>query len=247
MKVDLNCDLGEGVGDDEAMLGIATSASVACGFHAGDQDIMLKTAQLAKQHGVRIGAHPSYHDRDNFGRRPIPGLSASQIEAMVAYQIGALMAVAAVAGHKVTHVKAHGALSNVGCADDVTARAIAAAIRAVDRDLCFVVLPNSALVRAGEAAGLRLIYEIYADRAYEDDAQLVPRRKPGAVLHDMNQIAQRVIRMVQDQAVTSVSGKTIRIPVDTVCIHGDTPGAVDIARAVRRSLAAHDIHIAPFA
>lgn len=247
MKVDLNCDLGEGIGDDDAMLGIVSSASVACGFHAGDQDIMLRTARLAKQRGVRIGAHPSYHDRENFGRIAIKNLSASQIEVLVAYQIGALIAVAALAGYKVTHVKAHGALSNVGCADDMTARAIATAIKAVDRELYFVVLPNSALMRAGEAVGLKLASEVYADRAYEDDAQLVSRSKPGAVLHDANEIAQRVVRMVRDQAVTSVSGKIIKMPVDTVCIHGDTTGAVEIARRVRGALEGQNIKIAPFA
>ncbi len=247
MKVDLNCDLGEGVGDDEAMLGIVSSASVACGFHAGDQDIMLRTTRMAKQRGVRIGAHPSYRDRENFGRTAIKGLSASQIEALVAYQIGALAAVAALAGLKVTHVKAHGALSNVGCADDMTARAIAAAIRVVDRDLYFVVLPNSALVRAGEAAGLKVANEVFADRAYEDDAQLVSRSKSGAVLHDADEIAQRVVKMVQDQALISVSGKVIRMPVDTVCIHGDTPGAVEIARKVRTALERANIQIKPFA
>ena len=247
MKVDLNCDLGEGIGDDEAMLGIVTSASVACGFHAGDQDIMLKTARLAKQRGVRIGAHPSYHDRENFGRTAIKGLTASQIESLVAYQIGALMGVAALAGHKVTHVKAHGALSNIGCADGATARAIAAAIKVVDQSLYFVVLPNSELMHAGEAAGLKLANEVFADRAYEDDAQLVSRSKPGAVLHDADEIARRVVRMVQDQAVISISGKVIKMPVDTVCIHGDTPGAVEIARKVRSALEAQNIHIAPFA
>lgn len=247
MKVDLNCDLGEGIGDDEALLGIVSSVSIACGFHAGDQDIMLRMAQLAKQNGVRIGAHPSYRDRDNFGRTEIKGLAASQIEALVAYQIGALMAVAALADYKVTHVKAHGALSNVGCADDMTARAIATAIKAVDRGLYFVVLPNSALMRAGEVAGLKLANEVFADRAYEDDAQLVSRNKPGAVLHDAEEIAQRVVRMVQDQAVTSVSGKIIKTPIDTVCIHGDTPGAVAIARKVRGALERSNIQIAPFA
>lgn len=247
MKVDLNCDLGEGIGDDGAMLGIVSSASVACGFHAGDQDTMLKTTGLAKQRDVRIGAHPSYDDRENFGRTPVKGLTSSQIESLVAYQIGALMGVAALAGHRVTHVKAHGALSNVGCVDEMTARAIASAIKAVDRNLCFVVLPNSALVRAGDAAGLKLIHEVFADRAYEDDAQLVARSKPGAVLHDAEEIARRVVRMAQDRAVTSVSGKIIKMPVDTVCIHGDSPDAVGIARKVRRALEDNKIQIVPFA
>lgn len=251
MPIDLNCDLGEGygawpMGNDEAMLGIATSVNVACGFHAGDSDIMLKTARLAKLEGVSIGAHPGFRDLHGFGRRPVPGITASEIETLVAYQIGALQAVAALAGHEVTHVKAHGALSNVGCVDDMTARAIASAIKAVDPKLMFVVLPNSALVRAGEAAGLKLIYEVFADRTYEDDAQLTPRSKPGSVLHDANQIAARVVRMVQERAVVSTSGKTIKVNVDTVCIHGDTPGAVSIAAKVKQALNNEGIEIAPF-
>ena len=252
MNIDLNCDLGESfgpwqMGNDAAMIELATSVNVACGFHAGDSDIMLRTAQLAKTQGTSIGAHPGFRDLHGFGRRPVPGITASEIETLVAYQIGALQAVAALAGHKVTHVKAHGALSNVGCVDDMTARAIAAAIKAVDPRLYFVVLPNTALVRAGEAAGLNLIYEVFADRAYEDDAQLVSRSKPGAVLHDKDEIARRVVQMVREQAVTSVHGKTIKVKVDTVCIHGDTPGAVEIGRAVRRALEQDGVAIVPFA
>lgn len=251
MNVDLNCDLGEGfgtwqMGNDAAMIDLATSVNVACGFHAGDSDIMLKTAKLAKERGTSIGAHPGFRDLHGFGRRPVAGLTSSEIETLVAYQIGALQAVAAIAGHKVTHVKAHGALSNVGCVDDMTAGAIAAAIKAVDPHLYFVVLPNTALVRAGEAAGLNLIYEVFADRAYEDDAQLVSRSKPGAVLHDAGQIAQRVVTMVREQTVTSVTGKAIKMKVDTVCIHGDTPGAVEIGRAIRRALEDARIAVAPF-
>lgn len=251
MTIDLNSDLGEGfgawdMGNDDEMLGLASSVNVACGFHAGDSDIMLKTAKLAKERGVSIGAHPGYRDLHGFGRRPVPGLKSSEIETMVAYQIGALQAVAALAGHKVTHVKAHGALSNVACADDMTARAIAAAIKAVDPNLYFVVLPNTALVRAGEAAGLKLIYEVFADRAYEDDAQLVARSKPGSVLHDADQVAQRVVRMVQDNAITAASGKIIPVKIDTVCIHGDTPGAVEIAHKVRTELENSGITVTPF-
>ncbi len=252
MTVDLNCDLGEGfgpweMGNDAAMIDLATSVNVACGFHAGDSDIMLKTAKLAKERGVSIGAHPGYRDLHGFGRRPVPGLSSSEIETLVAYQIGALQAVAAMAGHKVTHVKAHGALSNVACEDEMTARAIASAIRAVDRNLIFVVLANSLLMKAGEGAGLRLAHEVFADRAYEDDYALVSRRKPGAVLHDANMIAERVVRMVQDRAIVAASGKVLPAQVDTVCIHGDTPGAVDIARKIRAALDANGIAVAPFA
>ncbi len=251
ITVDLNSDLGESLGawpmgDDEAMLELATSVNVACGFHAGDPDIMRKTVALAKARGVSIGAHPGYRDLHGFGRRAVPGLTSAEIENLVAYQIGALQAVAALAGHRVTHVKAHGALSNVGSVDDMTARAIAAAIKAVDPGLSFVVLPNTALARAGEASGLRLVSEVFADRAYDDDAALVSRSKPGAVLHDADVIAERVVRMVQDRAIVAVSGKTIKVDVDTVCIHGDTPGAVEIARTVRRALDAHGIAVAPF-
>jgi len=251
MTIDLNCDLGESfgawqMGNDAAMIDLATSVNVACGFHAGDADTMRKTVQLAKTRGVSIGAHPGYRDLHGFGRRPVAGLSAAEIENLVAYQIGALQAVATLAGHKVTHVKAHGALSNVACEDDMTARAIASAIKAVDRTLKFVVLANTRLVTAGEAAGLPLVHEVFADRAYEDDATLVSRRKPGAVLHDTAQIAERVVRMVQDRAVVSVSGKTIKVQLDTVCIHGDTPGAVEIARAVREALKDSGIEVRPF-
>lgn len=251
LTIDLNCDLGEGfgaweMGNDAAMLDLATSVNIACGFHAGDADIMRKTAALAKARGVSIGAHPGYRDLHGFGRRPMVGLSSAEIENLVAYQIGALQAVAALAGHKVTHVKAHGALSNVACEDDMTARAIASGIKAVDANLMFVVLANSRLVSAGEAAGLPLVHEVFADRAYEDDATLVSRKKPGAVLHDPAAIAQRVVRMVQDGAVMSVTGKVIKLRADTVCIHGDTPGAVEIAGEIRQALRANGIAVAPF-
>jgi UPF0271 protein len=165
---------------------------------------------------------------------------------MVAYQIGALQAVAALAGMRVTHVKAHGALSNVACADPATARAIATAIKAVDRELIWVVLPLSEIERAGEAANLRLAREVFADRTYEDDASLMNRSKPGAVLHDPSVIGERVLRMVRDQAVVSTSGKVIKMPIDTICVHGDTPGAVLIARAVRATLEQNGFLLKPF-
>src|SRR6202453_2417741 len=249
--VDLNSDLGESfgaweMGNDAAMIDVATSVNVACGFHGGDADTMRKTVDLAKARGVSIGAHPGYRDIHGFGRRPFPGMKSSEIENLVAYQIGALQPIATMAGDKVTHVKAHGALSTVACEDDTTARAIAAAIKAVDRDLIFVVLANSRLVQAAEAANLPMVHEVFADRAYEDDGSLASRRKPGAVLHDASEIAQRVVRMVQDGAVVSITGKVIKMRTDTVCIHGDTPGAVDIARGVRKALKDGGIEVAPF-
>jgi UPF0271 protein len=207
---------------------------------------MRKTVDLAKTHGVSIGAHPGYRDLHGFGRRPIAGITSSEIENLVAYQIGALQAIATVAGHKVTHVKAHGALSNVACEDDTTARAIASAIKAVDPGLVFVVLANSRLVTAGEAVGLPMVHEVFADRAYEDDGSLVSRRKPGAVLQNADDITRRVVRMLQSGEVVSIIGKTIKMRMDTVCIHGDTPGAVNIARALRKALKDNGIEVAPF-
>jgi UPF0271 protein len=173
-------------------------------------------------------------------------LKSSEIENLIAYQIGALQAIATAAGHKVTHVKAHGALSNVACEDDMTAKAIASAIKAVDPNLIFVVLANSKLVQAGDAANLPMVHEVFADRAYEDNGTLVSRKKPGAVLHGAKEIADRVVRMVQDGAVVSVTGKVIKMRTDTVCIHGDTAGAVDIARGVRKALSDAGIAVAPF-
>jgi len=251
MSIDLNCDLGESfgvweMGNDAAMIDLATSVNIACGYHAGDADTMRKTVQLAKARSVAIGAHPGYRDIHGFGRRPILGLTALEIENLVAYQIGALQSIAAMEGYKVTHVKAHGAISNVACEDDMTARAIAAGIRGVDRNLVFVVLSNSKLVTAGEAAGLELAHEVFADRAYEDDSTLVSRKKPGAVLHEPKMIAERVVRMVQDGAVTSITGKVIKMKMDTVCIHGDTPGAVEIGRHVRDGLKGAGIDVKPF-
>jgi len=251
MQVDLNCDMGESygpwtMGDDEAMLGLITSANVACGLHAGDPQIMLKTARLAREKGVAIGAHPGFHDVQGFGRRPIQGLSASEIETLVAYQIGALQGIAALAGHRATYVKIHGALSNMACEDEMMATAVANGIKGVDKALAFVVLPFSKLVGAGEKAGLAIVNEVFADRAYEDDGMLVSRRKPGSVLHEPALVAERVRRMVEEQAVTSVNGKVLKTPIDTVCIHGDTPAAVSLAKAVRGRLDQAKVKVAAF-
>jgi 5-oxoprolinase (ATP-hydrolysing) subunit A len=249
--VDLNSDLGESfgpwvMGQDAEMIELATSVNIACGYHAGDADVMRKTVELAKARGVSIGAHPGYRDLHGFGRRPMPGLSSSEIENLIAYQIGALQAIATAAGHKVTHVKAHGAISNVACEDDMTAQAIANGIKAVDPNLIFVVLANSKLVKAGERANLPMAHEAFADRAYEDDGNLVSRRKPGAVLHEPKLIAERVVSMVQDSAIVSVTGKVIKTRIDTICIHGDNPEAVEIARGVRKALKDAGIAVAPF-
>lgn len=249
--IDLNADLGEGygaytVGDDAALLDIVTSANVACGFHGGDPAIMVATAAAAAARGVAIGAHPGFDDLRGFGRRPIRQ-SPSEIEADVAYQIGALIACAALAGHRVDHVKAHGALANLSNRDDDVAAAIARAVRAVDRDLVLVVMPGLAAERAGEHAGLRLAREVYADRAYAEDGQLAERALPGAVIHDPNAIARRVLRMVEEGAVRTPSDGRIAVTIDTVCVHGDNPGAVAAARAVRAGLERVGYRVAAFA
>lgn len=251
MRIDLNADLGEGfgawrMGDDAALLDIVTSANLACGFHAGDPDIMVEAAAAAKARGVAIGAHPGFADLRGFGRRVIRQ-EARGIERDVAYQIGALQACAALAGHRVTHVKAHGALANLANAEEEIAQAIARAVAGVDRSLAVVVMPGLPAERAADALGLRVVREVYADRAYEEDGSLAPRAQPGAVIHDAAAIAERVRRMVEEGAVPTRSGRRIPVAIDTVCVHGDNPDAVAAAAAIRSTLEAAGVALAPFA
>ncbi|PVE23101.1 LamB/YcsF family protein [Microvirga sp. KLBC 81] len=251
MKVDLNCDMGEGfgpwpMGDDEAMLDIVSSANIACGFHAGDPSIMFRTAETAKRKGVAVGAHPGFNDLHGFGRRVIRGDSPAEIERMVAYQIGAMQAMAALAGHKVTYVKAHGALNNMANEDESLALAIARAIKGVDGSLINVCMPGLLMERASEQIGVPVAREFFADRTYEDDGTLTSRKKPGSVLHDADAAAERALRTLQDKAVITTSGKRIPIEIDTICVHGDEPSAVAMARTVRAKLEANGITIAPF-
>ncbi len=250
-SVDLNCDCGEGfgpysMGDDEAMLAIVTSANVACGFHAGDPDIMAQTFKRAKERGVAIGAHPSFPDLQGFGRRRM-AFSNPEIERIVAYQIGAAQAIAALAGHRLTHVKAHGALSNMAMEDGSIARAIARAAPAVDRNLVFLAIAGTALEHAGEKENLAVAREIFADRAYTDEGLLVSRAKEGAVIHDAALAAARVLDLVSENAVIAQSGKRIPVGIDSICVHGDTPDAVAMAKAVRATLEAAGIALKSFA
>jgi len=252
MNIDLNSDMGEGfgpwkMGDDETMLGIVTSANVACGWHAGDPNIMFRTAERAKANGVAIGAHPGFNDLWGFGRRMIRGDSAAEIERMIAYQIGALQAVAALAGHRVTYVKAHGALNTMANEDEDLALAIARGIKGVDYSLANVCLPGLAMERMSEKSGLRVAHEIYADRTYDDSGKLTSRKTPGAVLHDAKAASERVLRMIEDRAITTVTGKRIPVAIDTICVHGDEPTAVEMARTVRAALEANGVTLAPFA
>jgi UPF0271 protein len=237
MRVDLNGDLGERDtrATDAALMDILTSANVACGFHAGSPTVMRATVAMARDHRVAIGAHPSFDDREGFGRRAITA-SALEVEALVGYQVGALAGVAAQEGARLSHVKPHGALYNLAARDRALADAIARAVRAIDSTLVLVGLSGSELVRAGQDAGLRTASEVFADRAYLGDGSLAPRDDPGAVMHDPADAAARAVAMVVDGTVIAVDGTRIAIDVETICVHGDTPGAVDIARAVRRAL-----------
>jgi len=251
MKVDLNCDTGEGfgpwaMGDDAAMLGIVTSANIACGFHAGDPNIMVRTAEMAREKGVAIGAHPGFGDLWGFGRRQIRGDSPAEIERMIAYQIGALQACAALAGHRVTYVKVHGALSNMANEDDDLAGALARAVRGVDRDLVHVCMPGLAMERASQKQGVAVAREVFADRTYADNGNLTSRKLPGAVLHDAEAAAARMLRWVQEGIVETTSGRRIATGIDTICVHGDEPTAVTMARTVRAALEANGIGVRAF-
>jgi len=249
--VDLNADCGESfgpwtMGDDAAILTVVTTANVACGFHAGDPATILATVEIAKANGVAVGAHPGYEDRGGFGRRIIP-MTGAEITRMVAYQIGATAGVAALAGVRLGHVKAHGALSNVAMADREVADAIAAAVKGVDPSLVLLAIATTELERAGRDAGLPVAAEVFADRAYEPDGQLMSRRKPGAVIHDADEAARRVLRMVGEGAIVAEDGTRIPTAIDSICVHGDNPGSVATARAVRAALEEAGITIAPFA
>lgn len=249
-SVDINADMGESfgvyrMGDDAAMLRVVSSANVACGFHAGDPLVMHDTVSRARAGGVDVGAHPSFMDLWGFGRRQIHGDTPEDLEKMIVYQIGALQAVAKVVDHRVSHVKPHGALSNMSAVDKDMATAIARAIRAVDRELIVVAIPGSALEAAAGRLQLRIAREIYADRAYDDDGQLVSRKLPGAMLHDADEAARRVLAFLEDGAIRSISGKRIPTKVDTICVHGDNPSAVAMARCVRETLERAGIDIRP--
>jgi 5-oxoprolinase (ATP-hydrolysing) subunit A len=249
-SVDLNCDCGEGygcyrIGDDAAMLEIVTSINVACGLHAGDPEIMAKTFAAAKAKGIAIGAHPGFLDLWGFGRRRLP-YSIGEIERLVAYQIGAASALAVYAGATLGHVKIHGALSNIAAEEEATAQAIARAIEAVDKGLVLLVPAGTKLEMAGLAHGLAIAREIFADRGYTDQAFLVNRSCPGAVLQDPEEAAKRALAMVLEGAIITTTGKRLPTRIDSVCVHGDSPNAVAMARAVRTRLEQADIVIAPF-
>ena len=250
-SVDLNCDCGEGfgayrIGDDAAMLELVTSVNVACGFHAGDPEIMAHLFSAAKARGIAIGAHPGFPDLWGFGRRRLP-FTAGEIERLVAYQTGAAQALCNYAGASLGYVKVHGALSNSAAEDQAIARAIARAVKLAARDLWLLAPAGSELETAGLTLGLKVAREIYADRAYTDTGSLVERSCPGAVLHDAGDVAARVVSIVSEGAIITLSGKRLVTGIDSICVHGDSPNAVAMAKAVRARLEDAGIALAPFA
>lgn len=251
LKIDLNCDLGESFGNytcgmDDEVLPHISSANVACGFHASDPMVMAATVAKAAKNGVAVGAHPGFPDLVGFGRRNM-SVSPAEAKAMVQYQIGALQAFCRARGVAMQHVKPHGALYNMAGRDASLARAICEGIREVDPGLILLGLSGSELIRAADAAGLRYACEVFADRAYEDDGSLVARSKPGAMIADEEEAIHRVIGMVVDGQVTTITGKSIPVRADSVCLHGDSPRALDFARRISGALQARGIAIVSMA
>jgi UPF0271 protein len=249
--IDLNSDLGEGfgkyaLGDDEAMLDIVSSVNVACGYHAGDPDIMARLAEQTKIKGIAFGAHPGFRDLHGFGRRQILGIPPDELENMVIYQIGALQALARSRGQKLSHVRAHGALGNMSDSDSEVANPLAQAVLKTDPNLALMTLPGCAADVAATQAGLKVARQAFADRAYNDDGSLVSRSLAGAVFVDPQTVAERVIRLVQEGVVQTITGNTINLSARTVCVHGDSPTAVAMAESIRTRLENAGIAIRPF-
>ncbi|MGC4107441.1 MAG: 5-oxoprolinase subunit PxpA [Thermomicrobiales bacterium] len=249
LRIDLNSDLGEGfgpfrVGADEDLFPLISSANIACGFHGGDPLMMARTVAQAAMNGVAVGAHPGFPDREGFGRRTLLA-SPDEIHADVVYQVGALLAFCTAARVPMQHVKAHGALYNLAVKERSVADAIARAVADIDPRLLFFALPGSELERAGDAAGLTVVREAFADRAYHDDGSLVARSQPGAVIHDPAQAAARIVHLIERGEIQTIEGGTLRMQADTICLHSDTPTAVPIAQALRDALDRAGIAVLP--
>lgn len=242
-QVDLNADMGEGIGNDAAMLEIVTSANVACGFHAGDPDTMLRTMRMALTKGVGIGAHPGFADKESFGRRRMV-LPEESLANIIRYQVGAAAAMAAAAGGRLRHVKLHGAMSNMAAVDRAMALTCYRAALEVQGDLILMVQAATEMERAAVELGAAHVAEIFADRAYEEDGTLLDRSKPGAVLHDGAEAARRIAAMLKEGAIITASGRRIPSRIDTICVHGDTPGAVAMAGELRGVLEREGVRVA---
>jgi len=248
LKVDINSDLGESFGDyvlgcDQEIVKYVSSANLACGWHAGDPVVMERSVKLCADAGVAIGAHPGYNDVMGFGRRYMK-LTAEEAKAYIKYQLGALTAFVKARGLKIQHLKAHGALGNAALKDETLAAAICTAVAEVDPEIIIMSLANCCVVKTAEKMGLRYANEVFADRAYNEDYTLVPRGRPGAVIHDAEFAVERVVRMVKERKVATIDGKEIDIDCHTVCVHGDTPEAVEIVKGMRRAIEAEGIQIA---
>jgi len=247
--INLNADMGEGfgawdIGDDAGLLKVIRSASIACGFHAGDPVTMQRLVTRAAAEGVSIGAHPGFNDLWGFGRRRID-MNPRELEYMIAYQIGALQAMACYAGAKVTHLKPHGALNNMAAEEIELALAIGRAIKTVDRDIIYVALAGSEMENAARELGLPLAREGFCDRLYDEDGNLTSRKVPGSVLHDPEVVKERVVNMVLNEEIVSRGGKRLKFKLDTLCVHGDEPNAVAVARAAREGLEAAGVRVVP--
>ena len=249
MHIDLNCDLGEATGagaveHDRRMMEHVTSVNVACGAHAGDPDTMRATVRSARAAGVAVGAHPGFADREGFGRRDLE-LASEEIENLVLAQLGALAAIAGAEGMTLVHVKPHGALYNMAGRDRRVADAVVRAVAGFDSSLPLVALSGSTLVDAGRDAGLNVVPEVFADRAYDAAGALVSRQRPGAVIHEPERMIERAVRMVRDGDVAAIDGTPLELAAETICVHGDTPGAADLAMTLRRGLEGAGIAVSP--
>ena len=242
MAIDLNCDMGEGAGEDARIVPLVSSVNVACGFHAGDPSTIRGTIRLAAHHGVAVGAHPSYPDRAGFGRAPM-ARSPGQVRDDVLYQVAAVRAFCAAEGVRLVHVKPHGALYNTAAQDPELARAIAEAVRQIDPGLVVVCLAGSPMAGVVRSLGLRCAEEAFADRGYTPRGTLVPRGEPGALVEDADAVAERVVGLARHRRVTSVAGPPVAVAADTICLHGDTPDAAALASAIRARLAREGIEV----
>jgi UPF0271 protein len=242
MQIDLNADLGEDCGNDEALLELVSSANIACGWHAGGPTQMRNCVRWALQHGVAIGAHPSFNDRANFGRSEMQ-LPPAEVYADVLYQLGALDAIARAEGGRIAHVKPHGALYNQAARDPVLAEAIVSAVHAFDASVVIFGLANSRLIDAARRAGLACAEEVFADRGYMADGSLVPRSQPGALLDDETLVLERTLAMIRDKRVEAIDGSVVKLNTETICLHGDGPHALAFARKIRARLAAESIAV----
>jgi 5-oxoprolinase (ATP-hydrolysing) subunit A len=241
-RIDFNCDLGEGCGDDSAIIPMLSSASIACGGHAGDADSMRATVELCRRHGVAVGAHPSFEDREHFGRRE-QSLAATEVRALVARQVAALASVCAAAGVRLGHVKPHGALYNLAAREPEIALAVAAAVRAHDPTLVLYALSGSELARAGTATGLHVAHEVFAERRYEADGSLTPRSRPDAIIADVAEAVAQVEGVLEHGRIVARTGESVPLRADTVCLHGDRPDALAFARALHDALLARGVRI----